>query len=253
MKVIGVLDLLANRAVHARAGDRAHYRPVEAVAGSPIDAGDALALAFTYRDRLRLRELYVADLDAILGQAPQQALVRRLSALGVPLWLDAGITSIDQARSAIDLGVAHLIVGLETLPSFEVFRDVCAALDRHRVAFSLDLRHGEPIRSPDGERLPEAIAARAAAAGAAAVIVLDLGRVGTGNGPDCAAITRIRHAVPDTILIAGGGIRGLDDLIRLAGSGCDGALVATALHDGRLGAAQVAAAAELGCQSRNNR
>src|SRR6266704_1960910 len=132
MRIIGVLDLLGNRAVHARAGDRARYRPVESVAGSPIEPGDALALALAYIDRLGLRELYVADLDAILGGAPQQALVRRLAALGVPLWLDAGIASLDQARSAMVLGAAQLIVGLETLSSLETLADVCAALDGRR-------------------------------------------------------------------------------------------------------------------------
>jgi uncharacterized protein related to proFAR isomerase len=35
-------------------------------------------------------------------------------------------------------------------------------------------------------------------------------------------------------LIAGGGVRGLDDLKALADAGCDAALVASALHDGRL-------------------
>ena len=46
---------------------------------------------------------------------------------------------------------------------------------------------------------------------------------------------RVRRAVPDVALLAGGGVRGPEDLQRLADAGCDGALVATALHDGRLG------------------
>jgi phosphoribosylformimino-5-aminoimidazole carboxamide ribotide isomerase len=35
-------------------------------------------------------------------------------------------------------------------------------------------------------------------------------------------------------IVAGGGVRGLGDLESLAAAGCDGALVASALHDGRL-------------------
>ena len=88
MRVIGVLDLLAGRAVHARAGLRATYGPVPSVAGLPIGPGDALALARAYTDRLGLTELYVADLDAILGGTSQHMLVGRLAALGPPLWLD---------------------------------------------------------------------------------------------------------------------------------------------------------------------
>ena len=37
-----------------------------------------------------------------------------------------------------------------------------------------------------------------------------------------------------------------DDLKRLAGAGCDGALVATALHDGRLRSGDIAGARRLG-------
>jgi phosphoribosylformimino-5-aminoimidazole carboxamide ribotide isomerase len=37
-------------------------------------------------------------------------------------------------------------------------------------------------------------------------------------------------------VFAGGGIRGFDDLARLAAAGCAGALVASALHDGALSA-----------------
>ena len=259
MRIIGVIDLLGNRAVHARAGDRARYQPVVSVAGSSIDPGDAVALAGVYINRLGLDALYAADLDAILGttiadhgdageknpQSPHARLVRRLAGLGVPLWLDAGISTIDRAQRGIELGAAHLIVGLETLSSYAALDAICAGIGGPRVALSLDLKQGEPVRSPDGNRRPETIAARAAAAGAAAVIVLDLARVGTGSGPDLATIARIRQAVPDTTLLAGGGVRGYDDLRRLAESGCDGALVATALHDGRLTAAHIAAAIEL--------
>jgi phosphoribosylformimino-5-aminoimidazole carboxamide ribotide isomerase len=86
------------------------------------------------------------------------------------------------------------------------------------------------------------VAKRAAQAGVGAVIVIDLARVGMGTGLDLALIGRVRDAVPGVTVLAGGGVRGPDDLAQLADAGCDGALVATALHDGRLGADDVAAA-----------
>ncbi|MEX2558660.1 MAG: HisA/HisF-related TIM barrel protein, partial [Pirellulales bacterium] len=41
-------------------------------------------------------------------------------------------------------------------------------------------------------------------------------------------------------LVSGGGVRGLQDLRALAEAGCDAALVASALHDGRLTAGDLA-------------
>ncbi len=252
MRVIGVLDLRAGRAVHARAGARAHYAPIEIPAGSPLGAvagGDARALARAYLERLGLTELYAADLDAVGGGAPQDTLVAALAGLGAPLWLDAGVSSVAAARHVVALGAARVIVGLETLPSYEALRSICDALGGERVAFSLDLRDGLPVPLPaaSGGRIapgePAArLASRAADAGAASVVVIDLARVGTGRGPDFETIARIRRAAPELTLAAGGGVRNPADIERLAACGCDAALVATALQDGRIGAAEVAAA-----------
>jgi HisA/HisF family protein len=250
MRVVGVLDLLAGRAVHARGGKRESYRPVLAVAGSPIEAGDALALATAYLNRLGIAELYAADLDAILGFPPQDALVTGVVALAAPLWLDAGVSSADQARHSLALGAAHVVVGLETLPSYEALEDVCSAVNGARVAFSLDLRDGRPIlaaknNEPNPDTPAHEIAARAAGAGVGAVVVLDLARVGVAKGLDFELIARVREATRGLTLVAGGGIRGLDDLRRLADAGCDGALVATALYDGSLSPVEIAAARRL--------
>ena len=245
MRVIGVVDLLSGQAVHARAGRREHYAPVKEVGGSPMEAGNASGLARAYVDRLGLTELYIADLDAIGGYQSQDALIGELATSGVPMWLDGGVTATAPALYALHLGATSVVIGLETLTSYEALREICDAVGGERVAFSLDLRQGEPILSTGtilpGEP-PDQIAARAVDAGAKAVIVIDLARVGTAVGMDCSLIARLRQALPDVTLLAGGGVRGLDDLLHLSDSGCDGALVATALHQGRLSASDVAAA-----------
>ena len=234
--------------MHARGGRREHYAPVREVAGSLIEPGDALALARAYTGRLGLTELYAADLDAIRGAPPQDAVVVALAALGAPLWLDAGTSTVDGARRALELGAAGVVVGLETLASFDALTSICEAVGGDRVAFSLDVRDGEPVvATAEGVREEPAavLAARAAGSGVGSVIVIDLARVGGGRGLDLALIARVRDAVPALTLLAGGGVRDLDDVRRLAVVGCDGVLVATALHDGRLGAAEIAAADHL--------
>ncbi|HVL17398.1 MAG TPA: HisA/HisF-related TIM barrel protein, partial [Gemmatimonadales bacterium] len=87
----------------------------------------------------------------------------------------------------------------------------------------------------------ESLAVRAIEAGAGAVLVLDLGRVGTGGGVDLRLLAQLRRAVGSTELLAGGGVRTRRDLDRMQDVGCDGALVASALHAGEIGAADVAA------------
>lgn len=244
MRVVGVIDLRSGRAVHARAGQRHLYQPVERACGAAIE-GDAVALAHAYGDRLGVGELYAADLDALAGGAPQDALIAQIAATGTPLLLDTAVTSTDRARHALALGAARVVVALETLDSFDTLRQICDEVGGDRVAFSLDLRDGRPVvarsSSIRSDEAPRAIAARARDAGAGALIVIDLARVGTNSGLDLALLAEARAAAGELDLLAGGGVRGADDLARLAAAGCDGALVATALHDGRIVAADVAA------------
>jgi phosphoribosylformimino-5-aminoimidazole carboxamide ribotide isomerase len=112
---------------------------------------------------------------------------------------------------------------------------------------SLDLRDGHPLAA-EGSRIsasPAEIARCAADAGVGRLIVLDLARVGMGGGVDLDLIQRLARAAPDLPLLAGGGVRDWNDLEQLAVAGCDGALVATALQSGAIGADDVKRAREL--------
>jgi phosphoribosylformimino-5-aminoimidazole carboxamide ribotide isomerase len=234
--VIGVIDLRGGRAVRARGGQRERYEPVHGVAGAAIENGDAVAVAHRFVNGLGVAGLYVADLDAIVDRTPQDALVRQIASLGARLWLDAGVTSVDEARAALDRGATHVVVGLETLPSLNALESICVAACGQRVVFSLDLREGQPIAASEdlARRPPDVLVREAVNTGVSAVIVLDLARVGTARGVDLELVSRLRHAAPETALIAGGGVRNRADLIALKAAGCAGSLVATALLDGTL-------------------
>ena len=150
MRIVGVIDVRDGRAVHARGGRRDAYAPVGVAAGERVD-GDAVALARAYVDVLGVRELYLADLDAIergIG-AMNVSLVACVAALGAPVWVDAGVSTVGAASRVLDTGASMVIVGLETLTSFGAIHDICVSAGGHRVAFSVDLRDGEPITPPN--------------------------------------------------------------------------------------------------------
>ena len=247
MLVIGVLDLLGGRAVHAVAGVRDRYQPVRPIAGAFDTPGDSHALARFYIDRCGVDAIYVADLDAIQGGTPQIALLSSLCELEATVAVDAGVTTVDAARHLLTAGAATIIVGLETLASFDDLTAICAALGTDRMVFSLDFRNGRALASGSlGDDRPEMLTMQAVRAGVERLIAIDLARVGIGAGLDLEVIGRVRAAAPPHVmLMAGGGVRDWKDLERLAAAGCDGALVASALQDGRLSAQDVARAREL--------
>lgn len=243
MRVIGVLDLSGGLAVHAQGGARAHYGPVRSLAGKNIAPGDAYAIARWYLWTLGLQEIYLADLDALRGRPPQRVLIKLITSLGAKVWLDAAIGSVAAAKAAAEEGVARFVVGLETLPSFAVLHEICSVMGGRNVVFSLDLRRGEPMTprgAPHRGQTVDQLVAAAAEAGAGSVMVLDLARAGMRRGVDLALLRRVRAAVPGVELAVAGGVRGLTDLAAVAAAGCDAALIATALYDGRILAADIA-------------
>lgn len=213
MRLIGVIDLAGGRAVHAKGGRRDAYTPVRSVLLQPGEEGDPVALARAYL-RYPVPEIYVADLDAIAG-APLSLTIGRLASLGAPIWVDAGpVTPVSRPG-------LRAVIGLETLQAWE---QVAGS------AFSLDLRGGVPLA---GEDRPVELAKRAVEAGATAIILLDLARVGSMAGLDWVTVQAVRASTLGVELVVGGGVRDRGDVARLADLGCDGALVATALHERR--------------------
>jgi len=241
LRVIPVLDLRAGRAVLARRGPRETYVAVRSRLVPDGAQGDPLALARAYRDVLDCDEWYVADLDALAGGAVQRALLEGLAGLRGRLLVDAAVTTPERARELVAAGAARVVVGLETLQSFDALTAVVRAIGPSGVAFSLDLRDGAPLAEALLSGAPLELAHAAVTAGAEAIVVLDLARVGSRRGVDPVLVAALRRAHPDVELLAGGGIATAHELERLADAGLDGALVATALHDGTITRDDVAA------------
>ena len=242
MRIIPVIDLRSGRAVRGRSGDRARYRGVASRLLDPggSDLSEPSRLLDAYRRTLRPGTIYVADLDRLEGTGDNDAVVRRLSApsIGMRLLWDGGFAGAAEAAAARPADGCAPIVGTETLRSIE---DLATAADGDSVVLRLDLcESGLTARSPAIAGLSErAIAARAAALGVRAIIALFLERVGTCDGLPHQRVRLLRGACPGVDVFAGGGIASVDDLERLRDAGCAGALVGTALHDGRIGAADL--------------
>jgi phosphoribosylformimino-5-aminoimidazole carboxamide ribotide isomerase len=239
MRVVPVIDLKDGTAVHAVRGERERYRPVRSTLAG--DEGDPLAVARAFRSALGLDELYVADLDAIGGTGEHDACVGALASEARVL-VDAGVSEPARARALLDLGAHRVIVGTETLSGPAALDRLLAELPAGALILSVDLRHGRAL-SPHPQLA--GLAALDAVAhlhrtGLREAIVLDLARVGSGAGPDVALIADIHEAFPDLELLAGGGVRDVEDLRALDAAGAAGALVATALHSGVIGPRELA-------------
>ena len=245
MIVVPVIDLQGGVIVRGVAGRRAEYRPLESCLVTPVSPR-SLARAFV--DAFGFRSCYIADLDAIAGQPPNMAAYREIAATGLQLWLDAGVGNVAQARQLLascfenDLH-PHVIVGLESLESIAALSLLCENIGSSLAIFSLDLKGGRPLTSLPAwqNAAPLEIARIVYEAGFRRLILLDLADVGVAGGTATLPLVRcLRERFPTLEIIAGGGVRGKEDLLTLANHGCSAALVASALHQGALSKADVA-------------
>lgn len=238
MQIIPVIDLLGGQVVRGIGGRRSEYRPIESQLAAGSDPG-AIAAAFV--EHFGATMCYVADLDAIEREHWQMEAWNAISAAGLRLWLDAGLGQpipLLRARGTCrERGIAtEFVIGLESM-AMDVDSHFFRMQFRMPLIFSLDMKDGRPLaKYPHWQSLePIEIAARVVETGITRMIVLDLADVGTSGGTRTLDFCRDLHAkYPQLELIAGGGVRNLSDLKQIADAGCSAALVASALHDGRL-------------------
>jgi HisA/HisF family protein len=231
MRIVPVIDLKGGVVVHAHRGQRADYAPLR----SPlVEGSEPTAVARALCAVCRTRTLYIADLDALAGEAADEATLTALAALA-EVWIDAGATTPARAAALARAGVARNVIGTESIgPDVTTQRPLAVA--GPPLVLSVDLRAGSLI-SPDPEfagRNPAAAAPLATALRVRELLVIDLARVGSGSGPPLHAVGELAAALPGVAIYAGGGVRDDRDLRALESAGAAGALVATALHEGRL-------------------
>ena len=232
-QVIPVLDLRNGGVVHARRGERGRYPPLI----SPLCAGNApVEVVRGMLGLFPFRVIYVADLDAIEG-AIEGTGDNRIALAGlkaafpeVRFWVDAGFRQPDEVHAFLALDHGDPVLGSESLAGMETLAALKADPAWRRIVLSLDFRDrfvGPPDLLTRTDLWPRRI------------IAMTLARVGSGEGPDVTRLAEVRRAAPHADLFAAGGVRHGGDLRALASQGIAGALVATALHDGRIGAADL--------------
>lgn len=232
MRIIPVLDLKGGVVVRAARGRREDYRPIV----TPLSASpDPVAVAEGLRTLHPFSTFYIADLDAIEGNAPNRAAVDRLRAMKGPpeLWVDAGIADEDRLAAALASTGLHPVLGSESQRDENLLRRFRG---HPNLILSLDF-FAEGFRGPqsifdDPALWPDR------------VIVMTLAKVGTAAGPDLARLAEIKARAGKREIIAAGGLRNMQDIGALASLGIAVALVATSLHDSTLTAQQLASLGE---------
>jgi phosphoribosylformimino-5-aminoimidazole carboxamide ribotide isomerase len=232
LQVIPVIDVLNGIAVHAVRGKRTEYKPLESCL---FKSTDPVEIAEEFKT-LGFNNLYVADLDAIIDCSRNfEPLKKIVDETGLSLMVDAGVTNIERAQNLLNNGVSKLIVGTETLHNKKFVREAIQFFGSEHVIVSLDLKGDKVLVKLgfDGCKSPICLLQDFKKMGVSQVVVLDLTRVGSGEGVNVDFLKKVIAEVGVEVFV-GGGVRDIDDLVELKKLGISGALVATAMHTGKI-------------------
>lgn len=220
MKIIPVIDLSHGRVVRAEQGRRLDYRPLL----SPLcPTADPFELVRSLRVQRHFPTLYIADLDAIQQDGNQIALLSRIhdACPDLELWFDGGFRTRSDLEAAKILDRVCAVVGSETWSEY-------GAPPTTGTMLSID-------SDTDGPRDPSGICEDPLRR-PSDLILMNLARVGSRQGPDTQLLKTWRDKAPGARLYLAGGVRDIRDLAVAASAGAHGVLVASALHDGSLDA-----------------
>jgi len=231
LKIIPVIDVLNSVVVHAVRGNRKEYQPLKSVLTSSVDP---VEVVFAFRSQ-GFSELYIADLDAILGKTPNFDLYSCISHMGISLMVDAGVTDVQTVKKLQKCGVSKIIIGTETLQSTDFIKDALQQVGVNQIIVSLDIKDGKVLTQPnfgltDVFEFLEAFRGM----GVSEFILLDLSRVGSDEGVNVDLLKKALAVLGEGVYV-GGGVRGVDDLLELKRLGVLGVLLASALHSGQVG------------------
>src|SRR5882762_1968942 len=214
------------------------------VRGGRLGDGTAQSVDSRARDLVAAgaEELHLVDLDGaesglflnleLLADVAREA--------GVPCRLAGGVSRVDEARRAIDRGLAGVLFSSAVFGDDELLRNIASLGDRAIVEIEARAGFLAP-RGGDADLVSVATgrgvlaSARAAqVAGVRALYLIELSAEAQLAGPPLALVDAVRAVVGQRIALhAGGGVRDLDDVRALASRGVASVVIGRALAEKR--------------------
>lgn len=227
LELLPAIDIVNGKAVMLHQG----------VAGTETDYGSPIDAVKQWVEH-GAEWVHIVDLDRAFGRGSNTALVKEVieHTGDVKVELSGGIRDTASLEAILAIEPTRVNIGTAALENPDWTADIIQAYG-DKIAVSLDVR-GETLAgrgwTKDGGNLWEVLE-RLEAAECPRYVVTDVTQDGTLQGPNVALLRKICERT-DRPVVASGGIASLDDLAelrKLVPLGLEGAIVGTALYDGK--------------------
>lgn len=223
-RIVFVTDLLDGRVVHAIKGEREKYRPVE---NSKVSNS---AEPIEMISKIKPKEVYIADLDRLQNTGNNFEVIKKISALTKTM-VNIGVKENDDIEKC--LSIADTVILSSEASSFNIMKYASGNYPG-KTNITIDIKNGSILtKDEDLKKEPKELVKLLNDLKIKDIVIIDLSKVGTSAGINKDLLREIKEISNHNILF-GGGIRDMNDIDALKEIGISGALVATAVHNGKI-------------------
>lgn len=221
MHIIPVIDLKNGQVVIAQQGQRNSYQAIHSNLSNSSSIEDIIE---GYLSIYPFKNIYIADLNAITEEGSNEALINTSinKYSFIKFWVDSGKKTSELA-TITDIKYRP-IIGSESQKPF---------LRNNSTDYSIDYILSLDFFPQQGYLGPVELL-KNSSLWPKDIIIMTLDKVGANQGPDFEKLREFQYKFTDKNFIAAGGVRSIDDLLKLKKMGINHALVASALHSGKI-------------------
>lgn len=227
MIILPAIDIRSGKCVRLYQGK---FDKTSVVAESPVLTAESF-------EKAGAKFIHVVDLDgALKGEVVNFESVKKIvNSTKVPVELGGGIRNMGTIEKLMNIGVKRVILGTAALNDKTFVKE---ALDKYgkAVAVGIDAKDGyaavngwinvSKINYIEFAKIMEDM-------GVETIILTDISKDGTLNGPNFEMLQKLKESVSCNIT-ASGGIKDIDDLVKLSKMNIYGAIVGKAIYSGKV-------------------
>ena len=227
MIILPAIDIIDGKPVRLYQGD---YNKKEIV------AADVLETAKSFEEK-GAEYVHLVDLDGAKSGSNQnhELVIKVAKELNIPVELGGGIRSFETIKYLLDNGVSRVILGTIAMEDEELLKK---AVDTYgeKIAVGIDCKNGKVygrgwLEGSDLEYID--FAKKMESIGVKNIIVTDISKDGTLEGPNVEMLKELKKNV-NIDITASGGIRDIDNIKDLLEADLYGAITGKAIYAGTL-------------------
>ena len=233
IEIIPAIDIIDGRCVRLTQGDYDR----QTTYGDPVD------IALGYRDA-GFKRLHLVDLDGAKASYPiHLAILERIATTtGLDIQYGGGIKSKAALESVLNAGASRTIAGSMAISAPEIFRECLSEFSPARLILGADVRNGwiathgwiENSRTTLQEIIRQFLPD-----GLSQVVCTDISKDGMLSGPNFELYKELLETFPSVSVTVSGGIRSMDDIVRLNEAGMQSVIVGKALYEKQITLKQI--------------